>query len=175
MQHRELKEFAAARGFEIVATYEDIKSGATTNRQALKQMVMDAKEKKFDVVLVYKFDRIARSLRDLLNLFTELEGYGVKVISVKDNIDMTTSAGRLMFNLIGAFSEFERSIIRERVISGLKNAKARGQQLGRPARISKAQVMELTAKGMRPSVIAKQIGASVSSVYDILAKAKAVS
>lgn len=173
MQKNELTEFAKARGFEIVEIYEDVKSGATTNRLALKRMMKDAFSKKFEAVVLYKFDRIARSLRDLLNLFTELEEYGVSIISYKDSIDMTTSAGRLMFNLLGSFAEFERSIIRERVISGLKNAKARGQQLGRPRQINVIGVMELHKQpGMSVRKIAAQLGVSRSAIHEIIKSQK---
>lgn len=173
MQKTELAEFAKARGFEVSEIYEDTRTGTNTNRPALKKLRQDAFHRKFDVVLVYKFDRVARSLKDILNLFTEFEEYGVKVISVKDNIDMTTSTGKLMFSMVAAFAEFEASIIRERVISGLKNAKARGQQLGRPRQINVIGVMELHKQpGMSVRKIAAQLGVSRSAVHEIIKSQK---
>lgn len=174
MQKTELMAFAQARGYDILDVYEDTKTGTNTNRPALKKLRQDAFHRKFDVVLVYKFDRVARSLKDILNLFTEFEEYGVKVISVKDNIDMTTSAGKLMFSMVAAFAEFEASIIRERVISGLKNAKARGQQLGRPRTINVSTVLDLYAQpDMTIRAIAAKLGVSRSAVHEIIKANKA--
>jgi len=93
----------------------------------------DAQRRKFDAVLVWKLDRYARSLKHLVNALAELEALGVAFVSLRDNLDLTTPAGRLMFQMVGAFAEFERSLIVERVKAGLVNARAKGKRLGRPA------------------------------------------
>ena len=116
----DLQEYVQKRGYDIFNTYEDIISGATKERKALDQLFQDAKHRKFDIVLVWKFDRFARSLKmlvDSLDLFQEL---GIDFISYKENIDTTTSMGRLIFHINSAYAEFEREIIKDRVIAGIK-------------------------------------------------------
>ena len=92
----------------------------------------DASQRKFDAVLVWKLDRFGRSLRHLVNALAELEALGLSFISLRDNLDLSTPSGRLMFQIIGAMAEFERSLIQERVKAGLRNARAKGKRLGRP-------------------------------------------
>src|SRR5258707_12915460 len=92
----------------------------------------DAGQRKFDSVLVWKLDRFGRSLRHLVNALAELEALGLTFISLRDNLDLSTPSGRLMFQIIGAMAEFERSLIQERVKAGLRNARAKGKRLGRP-------------------------------------------
>ena len=99
-------------------------------------MLKDARSKRFDVVLCFKMDRLCRSLRDLVITLQDLTELGVEFVAIKDQIDLTTASGRLMTHLLGAFAEFEASLIRERVMSGLANAKAKGKKLGRPRTIN---------------------------------------
>ena len=132
MQLRELREFAEHRGFSIVGEYIDRMTGSKDSRPALNRLMSDASRRKFDAVLVWKLDRFGRSLRHLVNAIAELEAIGVSFISFRDNLDLTTPSGRLMFQIIGAMAEFERALIQERVRAGLRNAKAKGKKLGRP-------------------------------------------
>src|SRR5215472_7957457 len=126
LQARELRHYAQSRGWSIVGEYLDRGiSGAKDSRPELNRLMADAKRRKCDVVLVWKLDRFGRSLRHLVNALAELEAVGVAFVSLTDNLDLTTPAGRLMFQVIAAMSEFERELIRERVRAGLRNAKAK--------------------------------------------------
>jgi DNA invertase Pin-like site-specific DNA recombinase len=133
MQLSELRAFARARGFQVVNEFVDRGvSGAKESRPQLNQLVIDARQRKFDCVLVWKLDRFARSLKHLCNALAEFEALGIAFVSLRDNLDLTTPSGRLMFQIIGAMAEFECSLIVERVKAGLRNAKSKGRQLGRP-------------------------------------------
>src|SRR3977135_2896451 len=133
MQLRDLREYADRRGWLMVEEYIDHGvSGTKASRPALNRLMADAQRRKIDTVLVWKLDRFGRSLRHLVNAIAELESLGVTFISLRDNLDLTTPSGRLMFHVISAMAEFERSLIQERVKAGLRNARAKGQRLGRP-------------------------------------------
>lgn len=129
-QKLELEEFAKRSGWEF-ETFEEIES--TRKTRPVKQKILSLlRERKFDGVLIWKLDRWARSLDELVLEVKELEGKGIKFISLKDNIDLSTASGKLMFHVFAALAEFEREIIRERTFLGLEGAKARGKRLGRP-------------------------------------------
>jgi len=133
LQSRELKQFAEARGWTIVAEYRDKGiCGAKDSRPELNRLMIAARRRQFDVVLCWKLDRFGRSLRHLVNALAELEVVGVAFVSLTDNLDLSTPAGRLMFQVIAAMGEFERELTRERVRAGLRNARAKGKRLGRP-------------------------------------------
>jgi Resolvase, N terminal domain len=131
MQVSELREYAQRRGLQVVGEYVDIASGATDSRPELNKVLALAKQRKIDTLLVWKTDRLGRSLRHLVNTIGELDAWGVAFLSLKDDLDFSTPAGRLMFNVIGAMAQFERDLIRERVRSGMANAKRKGVKLGR--------------------------------------------
>src|SRR6266702_2616480 len=134
-----LKEYVRKRDYEMFNTYEDIVSGATKERKALDQLFQDARHRKFDIVLVWKFDRFARSLKmlvDSLDLFQEL---GIDFISYKENIDTTTSMGRLIFHINSAYAEFEREIIKDRVIAGIRAKREKTGTWGRKVLASDLQ------------------------------------
>jgi DNA invertase Pin-like site-specific DNA recombinase len=137
MQLTELREYAARRGWKVVEEYVDRMSGVRESRPALNRMMHDARRRKFDVIVVWKIDRFGRSLKHLVNALAELEALGLDFVSLRDNLDLGTPAGRLMFQIIGAMAEFERSLIQERVRAGLRNAKQKGKRLGRPPRPGK--------------------------------------
>jgi DNA invertase Pin-like site-specific DNA recombinase len=132
IQLRELREYAAHRGWDIVSEHVDYTTGAKESRPHLDQLMADAKQRQCDAILVWKLDRFARSLKHLVNALAEFEALGVAFVSLRDNLDLTTPAGRLMFQIVGAMAEFERSLIQERVRAGLRNALAKGKRLGRP-------------------------------------------
>src|SRR6516225_4287956 len=137
LQTRELKQFAEARGWTIVAEYRDKGvCGAKDSRPELNRLMIAARRRQFDVVLCWKLDRFGRSLRHLVNALAELEAVGVAFVSLTDSLDLSTPAGRLMFQVIAAMGEFERELIRERVRAGLRNARAKGKRLGRPTVIA---------------------------------------
>ncbi len=120
LQLMDLKDYVRKRGYTIYNTYEDIISGATKERKALDLLMDDAKKRKFDIVLVWKFDRFARSLKMLVDGLALFQELGIDFISYKENIDTTTSMGKLIFNINSAYAEFERDIIRDRVKAGVK-------------------------------------------------------
>lgn len=134
-QIRELGQVAKRRGWQIVAEYRDAGiSGAKgrDSRPGLDQLLKDASRRKFDVVMAWAIDRLGRSLIDLLGTIQTLEACGVDLYLDQQAIDTTTPAGKLMFQVTGAFAEFERSMIRQRVHAGLKRAVEQGKTLGRP-------------------------------------------
>lgn len=167
MQVRELREYAERRGWEITETYTDTGvSGSKDSRPALNRLMADACQRRFDAVLVWKLDRFGRSLRHLVNSLAELEALGVAFVSLRDNLDLSTPSGRLMFQIIGAMAEFERALIQERVKAGLRNAKAKGKRLGRPrANVSEAQIADLRNSGASWRRVAKKLGVGVGTAY----------
>lgn len=133
VQLNDLRPFAESRGWQLVGEYIDQGvSGSQESRPELNRLMADAKRRKFDVIVVWKLDRFARSLKHLVVALAEFESLAVQFVSLKDNLDLTTASGRLMFQIIGAMAEFERSLIQERVKAGLRNARAKGKTLGRP-------------------------------------------
>jgi DNA invertase Pin-like site-specific DNA recombinase len=131
------------------------------SRSALNRLMSDACRRRFDAILVWKIDRFGRSLKHLVNALAELAALGVAFISLKDNLDLSTPSGRLMFQIIGAMAEFERSLIQERVRAGLRNARAKGRRLGRPRVIVDAfRIASLRAQGRSWAQITNEIGIS---------------
>jgi DNA invertase Pin-like site-specific DNA recombinase len=129
----------------------------------------DAKQRKFDVVAVWKLDRFGRSVAHVVVALAELEALGITFVSLKDNLDLSTPSGRFMFQIVAAFAELERAMIQERVRAGLLNAKRKGKRLGRPpAAVDKARIARLRAAGASLRAIAGQIGVSVATVHKLL-------
>jgi DNA invertase Pin-like site-specific DNA recombinase len=167
-----LRQIAERRGWEIVEHYHDAGiSGAKgrDKRPGLDQMLKDAQRRRFDVVMAWAIDRLGRSLIDLLGTFQTLHACGVDVYLDQQSIDTTTPAGKLMFQVCGAFAEFERSMIRQRVHAGLKRAVAQGKQLGRP-RIDPALEKRIQAhlrggKGIRK--VARECGVGTGTVQRV--------
>jgi DNA invertase Pin-like site-specific DNA recombinase len=149
LQLMDLKEYVQRRRYEIFDFYEDIVSGATKERKALDQLMDDAKKRKFDIVLVWKFDRFARSLKMLVDGLALFQELGIDFISYKENIDTTTSMGKLIFNINSAYAEFERDIIRDRVIAGIKAKREKTDIWGRRNIASdvQIQIQELIKQG----------------------------
>src|SRR5450631_3397738 len=162
MQLSELREYASRRGWSITREYVDQGvSGSKESRPELNQLMADAHQRQFDAVLVWKIDRFGRSLTHLVNALADLCAYGVALISFRDNLDRSIPSGRLMFQIIGAIAEFERSLIQERVRAGLRNARAKGKVFGRPrAQVDAAQVACLRSQGRSWSQITDEIGVS---------------
>jgi DNA invertase Pin-like site-specific DNA recombinase len=173
-QLAELREFAERRGFVIVREYVDQVTGAVERRRKGKateydQLMRDAHRRKFDCVLVWKFDRFARTLGVLVNTLAEFASLNIDFISCTESIDTTTPAGRLFYHVIGSFAQFEREIIVERVNAGLRNAKAKGVVLGRPRDLAmEARVKELRAAGQSLKKIAGATGLSIAGVHLIV-------
>ncbi len=149
--------------------FSDIVSGSTTSRPELDKCLGYLREG--DVLVVYKLDRLGRSLKHLLTIIDDLKERGIGFKSISDNIDTTTVAGQLMFSVMGAFAEFERSLIRERTNAGLKAARDRGRLGGRPTVVDEAkgqQIIEMRAAGSNAAAIAKELGIGRGTVYRYL-------
>ena len=173
MQLRELREYAQRRELQIVEEYIDRMTGSKDSRPSLNNLMADAGQRKFDAVLVWKLDRFGRSLRHLVNALAELEALGLTFISLRDNLDLSTPSGRLMFQIIGAMAEFERSLIQERVKAGLRNAKAKGRHLGRPrADVDESRVEALRASGASWRAVAEKLGIGVGTVHRIVQRTR---
>jgi len=178
MQLAELREYASRRGWTIAEEYVDRGiSGAKESRPALNKLMADAHRRKFDSVVVWKLDRFARSLKQLVNALAELEALGLAFVSLRDNLDLSTPSGRLMFQIIGAMGEFERALIQERVRAGLRHARAQGKRLGRPGvRVEAHRIQELRAQGASLRAISRQLGVGLGTVHRALAaRSKSVS
>lgn len=133
MQVRELRDFCEHRGWEIAGEYTDNGiSGAKEHRPALDRLLTDCRKRKVDAVVVYRYDRFARSLRQLVNALEEFRALGIDFVSLHEGVDTSTPNGRLVFGIFASIAEFERELIRSRVRSGLAAARARGKRLGRP-------------------------------------------
>ncbi|HET7186129.1 MAG TPA: recombinase family protein [Terriglobales bacterium] len=134
VQLRELRQHASARGWEVVHEYIDAGvSGSKESRPQLNQLMTAACRREFDIVAVHRFDRFARSTRHLLMALEEFKSLGVGFVSYSEALDTSTPLGAAMFTILGAISQLEKDIIRERVIAGLRHAKSKGIKLGRPA------------------------------------------
>jgi DNA invertase Pin-like site-specific DNA recombinase len=133
MQEAELQEYCDRRGWSYTVYQDKAQSGAKNDRPALNQMLSDMRRRKFDVMVVWKLDRLARSLKQLLTIGEECRSLGVDLVSLRQNIDTTLPAGRLTFQILGAVAEFERELLRERVKAGMADAKRTGKHVGRPA------------------------------------------
>ncbi len=135
MQLAELRTFCQHRGWDVAGEYVDKGvSGAKERRPNLDRLLADCRRRQVDVVVVYRYDRFARSLRQLVNALEEFRSLGIDFISLHEGVDTSTPNGRLVFGIFASIAEFERELIRDRVRSGLAAAKARGIQLGRPRR-----------------------------------------
>ncbi|MFZ0915017.1 MAG: recombinase family protein [Candidatus Korobacteraceae bacterium] len=172
MQLSELREYAARRGWTVTSEYVDQGvSGSKESRPELNQLMADAHRRKFDAVLVWKIDRFGRSLKHLVNSLADLCAYGVAFVSFRDNLDLSTPSGRLMFQIIGAMAEFERSLIQERVRAGLRNARAKGKKFGRPrAQVDAVRVAELRCKGLSWSQVCRTLNVSKGSAQRSVAR-----
>ena len=168
MQLRELREYCTRRGWEISGEYVDHISGARDKRPALDRLMVDAHRRRFDAVVVWKFDRFARSTSHLLRALESFRDLGVEFVSLTEAVDTTTDAGKMVFVVLAAVAELERSLIVERVKAGLRNARAKGKRLGRPrVSVSPAKIQELRAEGLTLRDIAARCHISKTTVIRI--------
>jgi DNA invertase Pin-like site-specific DNA recombinase len=131
-QLAELRRYAAAREWTVAEHVDRGISGAKDRRPALDALLADARRRRFDVLVVWRLDRLGRNLRHLITLLEELNALGIAFVSLNEGIDATTPAGKLQMHILGAIAEFERARIAERVKAGLQRARAQGKRLGRP-------------------------------------------
>jgi putative DNA-invertase from lambdoid prophage Rac len=170
MQLAELRGYCFRRGWEVYAEYVDTGwSGATASRPQLDQLMKDARERRFDAVVVWKLDRWGRSLIQSVQSIQELASIGVRFLAVTQNIDTgdDNPMARFLLNIFASFAEFEREMIRERVACGLRAARAKGKSLGRPKRVFRRdEALRLRVEGKSWRAISKELGIPVSTLKD---------
>lgn len=171
----DLRELAVQRGFEVVQEYRDCGiSGRRARRPGLDALIADARRKKFSVVLVTAFDRVARSVKHFLQLMDEFDGLGVVFVSRRENVDTSGPMGRLFLTLIGSIAELESDLIRERVKMALYYRKQSGLPLGRaPMNIDRAAIVRDRIGGMTLTAVAKKWGISRSLVCKLVNRSRA--
>lgn len=174
MQLRELREYCERRGWTVTGEFVDVGiSGAKDSRPELNRLMAEAHRRRFDAVVVWKFDRFARSVSHLLRALETFNALGIAFASLSESVDTTTPAGKMVFTVLGAVAELERSLIAERVRAGLRNARAKGKRLGRPrVTVDAAEVTRLRAEGLGWKKIAKRVGAGVGTVLRAAEEAK---
>ena len=167
-QLNELRSIAERMQYIIVDEFIDEGiSGATSSRPALDALMKSATQRRFDMVMCWSIDRLGRSLQNLIEILNELQSLKVDLFFMQQGLDTSTSAGRMMFSIFGALAEFERNLIRERVIAGQNRAKARGVKMGRPSKMNdglKSAIQLLRQKGMGIKKIAKECGVGIGTV-----------
>jgi DNA invertase Pin-like site-specific DNA recombinase len=169
LQLRDLRAMASQRGLEITREYVDHgQSGAKVSRPALNDLLKDAKRGKFRVLLVWRLDRLGRSLAHLVQLLEDFRVSNIELVSFSEGLDFSTTTGKLMFQIVSAFAEFERESIRERVRAGVATARAKGKILGRPKnRVDHSQVTqirELLSSGLSMVQVGQVLNISPASV-----------
>jgi DNA invertase Pin-like site-specific DNA recombinase len=171
MQTHELREYCDRRGWTVAGEYVDVGiSGTKEKRPELDRLMTDAHRRRFDAVVVWKFDRFARSVSHLLRALETFKAQGIEFVSFSEQLDTSTPAGKLVFTVLGAVAELERSLIVERVKAGLRNARAKGTKLGRPRmNVDAARIARLRSQGRTVREIAEELGYSRSLVHKTLA------
>lgn len=173
LQLRELREYCKMRGWEIFAEYVDTASGAKESRPQLDRLMKDAGRKRFGAVIVWKFDRFARSVSHLLRALETFKTLAIEFISLTEGVDTSTPMGKMVFTVLGAVAELERSLIVERIRAGVRNAKAKGKHCGRPRRIVDiTAVRARMAAGESQRAIAKDMGIAETALSRRLKAAK---
>jgi DNA invertase Pin-like site-specific DNA recombinase len=154
-----LYEYAQRRGFQVIEYRDEGISGSKDSRPALDRLMRDARTRKFDVVVVARFDRFARSVSHLLRALEEFNHLGIDFVSVNVSIDTSTPMGKMIFTVLGAVAELERNLIKERVQMGISRARKQGKALGRPrVEVDPRQVAVLRARGLSWNEIADKLG-----------------
>jgi DNA invertase Pin-like site-specific DNA recombinase len=170
----ELRAVAERCGYTIVQEFVDSGiSGAKgrADRPALDAMMKASNQRKFEMILVWSIDRLGRSLQNLVELLNDLQSMRVDLMFLQQGMDTSTSSGRMMFGIFSALAEFERNLIRERVVAGQNRAKARGVKMGRPSNMTdglRSAIQLLRENGMGIKQIAKEVGVGVGTVYSVI-------
>ena len=165
MQLRELREYCERRGWEYEVFADPGYSGAKVNRPELDRMMSLCRKRRFGAVVVYRFDRFARSTKHLVDALEEFGHLGIEFVSLHEQVDTSTPNGKLLFHIFAAISEFERALIRERIKSGISNARAKGKRLGRPPANPDVQLIQAMRRDGRSwRHIASALGLPVTTV-----------
>jgi DNA invertase Pin-like site-specific DNA recombinase len=173
LQTRELEQFAEARCWHLTDSYLDVGiSGSKDKRPQLDRLMADAHKRRFDVVIVWRFDRFARSVSHLIRALETFNALGIAFVSLSESIDTSTPTGKMVFTVLGAVAELERSLICERVRAGLRNARAKGKRLGRPRKfVDVTRIAALRQSGRSWRKIARAVGCSAKTARRALQKA----
>src|ERR1035441_2645825 len=168
LQVRDLRAYCAARGFDLVREYVDVgQSGAKDSRPELNKLMDDARKRQFDAIVVWRFDRFARSTKPLLSALEEFRSLGIQFISYQENIDTSSALGQALFTIVSAVAQLERDLIRERVSAGIRNARANGKKLGRPrVQANLEEILQLKAEGHSLRKIAAKLGIGDGTVEE---------
>jgi DNA invertase Pin-like site-specific DNA recombinase len=179
MQERSLREYVNRRGWELSKIYRDKGfPGAKSSRPALDELMKDCRRRSIDVVIVWKFDRFARSLKTLISALENFRALGIDFVSVTEAVDTSLPAGEMLFQMIGAVAQFERSLIAERVKAGLDNARKNGVVLGRPAlrTLTSKEIAQLRRERVREKlpyrILASKFGVSVWTAHTLCGGSK---
>jgi DNA invertase Pin-like site-specific DNA recombinase len=178
VQERPLRGLAEQRGWEVVRVYSDRMSGAKEDRPGLRALMQDARRGLFDVVVVWRFDRFARSIEQLVSALAEFRRLGVDFVSAQEALDTGTPMGKAMFTIIGAMAELERNVIRERIVAGLAHARTAGTKSGEPigrprAVFNRARAAEMRIAGASWRAIAAELGVGVGTARRAVAGVEA--
>src|SRR6202790_3477944 len=170
MQVRDLRSYCTARGFELVCEFVDVgQSGSKDSRPELNKLMDAARKRQFDAIVVWRFDRFARSTKHLLLALDEFRSLGIQFISYQENIDTSSALGQALFTIVSAVAQLERDLIRERVNAGIRNARANGKKLGRPkSSVDRQRILELKASGNSLRQIAATLGVGYGTVRERL-------
>ena len=172
-QTLELRKIASQKGYTIIGEYSDVMSGAKgrDKRTGFDNLIKGATRKEFDTILVWSVDRLGRSLQDLISFLNEIHSVGCDLYIHQSGIDTQTPSGKMMFSMIGVFAEFERSMIRERVVAGQNRAKEQGKHIGRPTNLNeglKHSIKYMKEQGVGIRKIAKELKVGIGTVYKVL-------
>jgi DNA invertase Pin-like site-specific DNA recombinase len=166
LQLRDLRAYCAARGFSVQREYVDVgESGAKDSRPQLNDLMAAARKRLFDAVVVWRFDRFARSTKHLLLALEEFRALGIQFSSYQENIDTSSPLGQALFTIVSAVAQLERHLIRERVSAGVRNARAKGKEFGRPRRVvNQDELRRLRLEGASLRQIAATLGVGYGTV-----------
>lgn len=167
VQTRELQEYCQRHGWTVADEYVDVGiSGTKEKRPELDRLLADAHRRRFDAVVVWRFDRFARSVSHLLRALETFQSLGIEFVSLSEQMDTSTPTGKMVFTVLGAVAELERSLIVERVKAGLRNARAKGKRLGRPRKgVDAVTVARLRKQGHSWRAIASQLGVGLATLH----------
>jgi DNA invertase Pin-like site-specific DNA recombinase len=170
MQLRELREYCQRRGWAVVREFVDLGiSGTEEKRPELDRLMADATRRRIDAVIVWRFDRFARSVSHLLRALENFRSLGIEFVSLSEQVDTSTPTGKMIFTVLGAVAELERSLIVERVRAGLRNARAKGRRLGRPRKtVDLAKIAAMRSQGASWRAIGSQLGVAPGTAYKAL-------
>lgn len=172
LQLSELRDYANKRGWTSIEYIDDGVSGVSSKRPAFNKLIVDAKKRKIDAIVISRLDRFGRSLSQLIMVMAEMQSLGIEFISLKESLDFSTASGRLMANLLAVFADYERELIRERVCAGIAHAKSKGKVMGRKPIEEKIRKKVITIHVSEPTLSVRKLSekssVSASTVHRIL-------